>query len=108
MKKTAESITGSSIFLLVTVIASVLLIPAVASTERTGLTDKTLVVWVSPANLTQRGGSALAVNDTTIDRFNGVVFAELESSVWMPGSNNYSRTRKEQSDWPKETAIFLQ
>lgn len=104
MKQTAESITGLSIFLLAAVVASVLLVPAVATSKKTSLTDKTLVVWVSPANLTQRGGSALTVNDTTIDRFDGVVFAELENSVWMPGSNNYSRTHKEQSDWPKETA----
>ena len=68
------------------------------------LTDKTLVVWVSPANLTQSGGTALTVNDTTIDRFDGVIFAELEPKVWMPGSNGYTRTHKEQADWPKETA----
>ena len=72
-------------------------------TDRT-LTDKTLVVWVSPANLTQAGGTALTVNDTTIDQFDGVVFAELEPRVWMPGSNGYSRTEKEQSRWPQETA----
>ena len=68
------------------------------------LTDKTLVVWVSPASLTQSGGSALTVNDTTIDRFDGVVFAEIEPRVWMPGSNGFSRTNKEQAGWPKETA----
>jgi beta-fructofuranosidase len=68
------------------------------------LLDKTLVVWVVPANLTQSGGSALTVNDTTIDRFDGVVFGELEPRVWMAGSNGFSRTNKEQSAWPKETA----
>ena len=67
------------------------------------LTDKTIVVWVSPATLEQQGGSALTVNDTTIDRFDGVVLGELEPAVWMPGSNGYSRTQKEQADWPKET-----
>ncbi len=71
---------------------------------KTVLTDKTLVVWVSPANLTQEGGSALTVNDTTIDRFDAVVFAELTPRVWMAGSNNWSRTSKQQADWPKETA----
>jgi beta-fructofuranosidase len=69
------------------------------------LTDKTLVVWVSPANLAQAGGSALTVNDTTIDRFDAVVFAELEPQVWMPGSNGHSRTHKAQSDWPRETTV---
>ena len=61
-------------------------------------------MWVSPASLTQAGGSALTVNDTTIDRFDGIVFAELEPRVWMPGSNGYSRTCQEQTQWPKETA----
>jgi len=72
------------------------------------LTAAGLKGWQLVTEPVERGGSALTVNDTTIDRFNVVVFAELESSVWMPGSNNYSRTHKEQSDWPKETAIFLQ
>ena len=43
--------------------------------EDSGLTDKTLVVWVSPADLSPSGGSALTVNDTTIDRFDGTAFA---------------------------------
>lgn len=76
--------------------------PAAASDPP--LKDKTLVVWVSPANLTQTGGSALTVNHTTIDRFDAIVFAELAPRVWMPGSNGYSRTEKAQADWPKETA----
>ncbi len=67
------------------------------------LGDKTLVVWASPLNLSQRGGSALTVNDTTIDRFDGIVFGEIAPKVWMPGSNGYSRTTKAQADWPKET-----
>ena len=103
MKQIAELATGPYIFLLAIGIVFALFIATVDAGDQTSLTDKTLVVWVSPANLTQQGGSALTVNDTAIDRFDGVVFAELESSVWMPGSNNYSRTHKEQSDWPKET-----
>ncbi len=84
-----------------TLLSSVAL--AAKAADDTPLTDKTLVVWVSPANLTQSGGTALTVNDTTIDRFDGVVFAELEPQVWMPGSNGYSRTERDQADWPKET-----
>jgi len=68
------------------------------------LSDKTLVVWVAPAALDQTGGSALTVNDTTVDRFDGVVFAELQPRVWMPGSNGHSRTQTDQSSWPQETA----
>lgn len=90
-----------------TVLAWIALLPtatASLATADTPLTDKTLVVWVSPADLAQSGGTALTVNDTTIDRFDGVVFAEIEPQVWMPGSNGYNRTDKEQVDWPKETA----
>jgi beta-fructofuranosidase len=79
------------------------LLPVAQAADDARLSDKTLVVWVSPANLTQSGGTALTVNDTTIDRFDGVVFAELEPQVWMPGSNGFSRTNKDQADWPKET-----
>ncbi len=104
MKKTAKGITSLPICLLAVVMASVSLFSSVTFAGEIKITDKTLVVWVSPANLTQKGGSALTINDTTIDRFDGVIFAELESSVWMPGSNNHSRTPKKQSDWPKETA----
>lgn len=67
------------------------------------LTDKTLVVWASPANLTQRGGSALTLEDGAA-RFDGVVFGELSPGRWMPGSNGFARTLKEQDAWPVETA----
>ena len=73
-----------------------------ADAEETPLTDKTLVVWASLENLDQSGGTALTVNDTTIDRFDGVVFAELAARVWMPGSNGYTRTQQHQQDWPQE------
>lgn len=104
MKRTPELMSDLASLMSIALIAFALSIPAIGATEETGLTDKTLVVWVAPANLTQQGGSALTVNDTTIDRFDGVVFGELEESVWMPGSNNFSRTHREQSDWPRETA----
>jgi len=78
-------------------------LPVTRAADDARLTDKTLVVWVSPANLTQSGGTALTVNDTTMDRFDGVVFAELEPKAWMPGSNGFRRTNKAQADWPKET-----
>jgi len=93
--------------LILTLLASAALLSATTvctAADDKPLTDKTLVVWASPANLMQSGGSALTINDTTIDRFDGVVFAELAPQVWMPGSNNYSRSHKEQGDWPKETA----
>jgi beta-fructofuranosidase len=90
-----------------TLLAFTVFVSATAVCRATGdesLTDKTLVVWAAPADLKQSGGSALTVNDTTADHFDGVVFAELAPRVWMPGSNGFSRTFKKQDDWPKEGA----
>ena len=68
------------------------------------LVDKTLVVWAAPANLTQEGGTALTIDTNGTDRFDGIVFGELEPKVWMPGSDGHVRTETNQADWPKETA----
>jgi len=71
--------------------------------QEKGIADKTLVAWVSPANLTQRGGSVL-----TIERpggvFDAIVLGELAPGKWMPGSNGFSRTEKKQEAFPAETA----
>ena len=76
---------------------------APAQTPEPSLADKTLVVWVAPANLTQRGGSALTIDDGR-DQFDGIVFGELAAAKWMAGSDMFSRTQKEQNDFPAETA----
>lgn len=67
------------------------------------LKDKTLVAWVSPANLTQRGGSVLTLDDRN-SHFDGIVFGEIAHARWMAGSDFYRRTAKEQEAWPAETA----
>jgi len=72
-------------------------------TAENPLGDKTLVVWVSLATLDQRGGSALTI-DNGNGAFDGVVFGEVESKRWMPGSDNFNRTQREQARWPAETA----
>ncbi|HTQ11058.1 MAG TPA: GH32 C-terminal domain-containing protein [Fimbriimonadaceae bacterium] len=64
--------------------------------------DKTFVVWASPANLIQRGGSALTLDDGR-SHFDGIVFGELSPAKWMPGSDYYARTSREQEAWPAET-----
>jgi beta-fructofuranosidase len=69
----------------------------------TPLTDKTLVAWVAPANLTQRGGSVLTI-DNQASAFDAIVFGEIAPGKWMPGSDVYRRTDREQSAWPAETA----
>lgn len=69
-----------------------------------GLTgDKTLVVWAAPANLDQRGGSVLSLDDRH-SHFDGIVFGELEPARWMAGSDFYRRTSREQATVAAETA----
>ncbi|HOZ48765.1 MAG TPA: GH32 C-terminal domain-containing protein [Candidatus Hydrogenedentes bacterium] len=67
------------------------------------LNDKTLVVWAAPSTLDQSGGSALTIDDLH-NNFDAIVFGELTPKKWMPGSNGFCRTEKEQGDWPEETA----
>jgi beta-fructofuranosidase len=66
------------------------------------LHDKTLVAWVSPSNLMQRGGSVLTIDDGQ-SHFDGIIFGEIEPKKWMPGSDFYHRSEKSQKDWPDET-----
>lgn len=67
------------------------------------LQDKTPVVWAAPANLTQHGGSALTIDDGQ-SHFDGIVFGEIMPRKWMAGSDGFSRTMKEQGNWPEETS----
>ena len=93
----------------ITVRMTMMLISGFAAADSI-LQDKTLVAWVSPANLTQRGGSVLTLDDQK-SHFDGIVFGEIEPAKWMAGSDNFSRTEKEQEAWPAETAeagMFVQ
>ncbi len=67
------------------------------------LRDKTLIAWVAPANLDQRGGSVLTIDDRQ-SRFDGIIFGELARARWMAGSENFNRTRRDQAAWAEETA----
>ncbi|MBI5833270.1 MAG: GH32 C-terminal domain-containing protein [Armatimonadetes bacterium] len=71
--------------------------------DETTFTDKTLVVWATVANLTQRGGSVLSLENPA-GVFDGLVLGEIEPGRWMPGSNGFVRTPRDQSAWPVETA----
>ena len=64
-------------------------------------TDKTLVVWASPANLEQSGGSALTIDDLN-GGFDGIVFAEIKPRAWAPGSDNFNRAPNNKDSLPPE------
>ncbi len=71
--------------------------------ENRVITNKTLVAWVAPANLTQRGGSVLTIEKAG-GVFDAIVFGELAASKWMAGSDGFSRTEQDQAAWPTEVA----
>jgi sucrose-6-phosphate hydrolase SacC (GH32 family) len=77
--------------------------PPAESSKTPPLTDKTLVVWVAPANLTQHGGSVLTIDDRQ-SHFDGIVFGELAPARWMAGSDFHRRTERKQGARPAETA----
>lgn len=65
-------------------------------------TDKTLVSWISLTDKNARAGSVLTIQDG--DRFDGIIYAERAAERWMAGSNNFSRTEKDQDKNPVENA----
>jgi len=75
---------------------------AVPAVEPAPLRDKTLVAWVAPANLVQRGG--VLTLDAGQGLFDGIVFGEQTPKKWMPGSEGWRRTQPDQAEWPAETA----
>lgn len=72
--------------------------------ETPPLRDKTLVAWVAPSNLQQRGGGALTVQKAGGGAFDAIVLGELSPGKWMAGSEGFSRTRRDQAAVPEETA----
>jgi len=83
-------------------IPALLFLLTLGLTAHAAKTDKTLVAWVAPANLTQAGGSALTIQSG--DQFDGIVFGERARRRWMAGSSFFRRTEKDQCDYPIETA----
>ncbi|MBN1420700.1 MAG: GH32 C-terminal domain-containing protein, partial [Planctomycetes bacterium] len=71
--------------------------------DATRIRDKTLVAWVSPANLTQGGGSVLTLENPP-GEFDAIVFGELAPGRWMAGSDFFRRTHRDQAAWPAEDA----
>ena len=52
--------------------------------------DKTLVAWVAPANLEQRGGGVLTLEAGSFD---AIVFGEQAQGRWMAGSEMFRRAQ---------------
>jgi hypothetical protein len=55
-------------------------------------TVKTLVAWVSLANLTQQGGTALTMEGDSGSYFDAIDYAERVSDQWMSGSDGFARS----------------
>ncbi len=72
------------------------------------LRDKTLVAWVRIADLEQRGGSVLTLQDDD-ERFDALVLGELAPGRWMTGSDFHRRSVPAAEQlWPPETAVATQ
>lgn len=54
--------------------------------------DKTLVTWLYLDDLNIRRGATLAVNRSSSDRFDAIVYAERHEKHWMAGSSFFRRT----------------
>jgi hypothetical protein len=57
------------------------------------ITSKTLVSWLKLQNLGPYAGSPLGIRANSIDRFDSIVYGELQTNRWMAGSNIYARTQ---------------
>ena len=79
-----------------------LTVTCTALAQQPSVHDKTLVVWAAPADLDQRGGTALTI-DNLDGTFDGIIFGEVTPKRWMAGSSFFDRTQKEQTAYPEET-----
>ena len=74
-----------------------------------GVSTKTLVVWARLDGLTQHGGSALTIEDRTVDNtgsnhFDAIDYAEQLAGQWMAGSDNFNRTKVGSNGGAAETS----
>jgi Concanavalin A-like lectin/glucanases superfamily len=66
------------------------------------IANKTLVSWITLESLSGSAvaGSAMSLDSTTVDQFDGIVFAERDANRWMNGSSNFNRSPAGQFDQP--------
>lgn len=55
--------------------------------------DKTLVTWLYLDDLNIKRGATLAVNRSSADKFDAIVYAERQERRWMAGSSHFRRTQ---------------
>jgi len=70
------------------------------ATAQEALIDKTLVCWCRLADLDQRAGAPLAIEEN--GKFDAIVFAERQARTWMAGSDYFHRTHRDQTGWQRE------
>ena len=71
--------------------------------------DKTLVTWLYLDDLNVRRGATLAVNKSSSDTFDAIVYAEKFEKHWMAGSSFFRRTQDAPHGSPeKETGKLIQ
>ena len=71
--------------------------------------DKTLVTWLYLDDLNVRRGATLAVNKSSSDTFDAIVYAEKFEKHWMAGSSFFRRTQDAPHGSPeKETRKLIQ
>lgn len=64
--------------------------------------DKTLVTWLYMDDLNVRNGATLAVNKSSADTFDAIVFAEKHANHWMAGSSFFRRTHNDPHGPPEK------
>lgn len=71
--------------------------------------DKTLVVWIYLDDLNVTHGAPLAVNRSSGDTFDAIVYAERQLKRWMAGSSFFRRTQDAVPGFEeKETGKLIQ
>ncbi|MGL6193459.1 MAG: GH32 C-terminal domain-containing protein [Thermoguttaceae bacterium] len=96
----SKSVMSCMIALFIVIFSATLSLTSQADEQ---IKDKSLVVWASPDNLEQKGGSVLTIDNLDAG-FDAVVFGELQNQTWMPGSEGFSRSQSDQASWKRETA----
>ncbi|MDE0470194.1 MAG: hypothetical protein OYL97_24355 [Candidatus Poribacteria bacterium] len=71
--------------------------------------DKTLVTWLYLDDLNVTRGATLAVNKSSADTFDAIVYAERQPKRWMAGSSFFRRTQDAAPGFEeKETGKLIQ